>query len=275
MQWDKVKVILCIILSVVNLFFGGNLLWQHLYRSSQQAHLRQDIVTVLQTKGVEVGTSLEIPARCSAIALASNRDTAMEEQVANGLLQQPVREEDADGTNRFSAQNGTMTWKSDGSVEATISGDKTQDIPSSPYALRQRARTLLEQCGFSLRAATWMLDKETHTATVTSTIAGNPVFGRSLSVCFQENGRISIAGRWSFGTPYARTVDQEQTYEAGDAILRFAQEGLGIGKIDAMEFGYAMEVGNAGTIQFLPAWRFTTDQGVYLVNTIKTNPEIS
>ncbi len=275
MQWNKVKVILFIILSAVNLFFGGNLLWQHLYYDAQQAHLRQDIATVLQTEGMEVGALLLIPSRCSAITLMCSRDTVMEEQIANGLLYQPVREEDTDGTNRFSAKNGTMTWKSDGSVEATVSCDTTAAIPSSTYALRHRARVLLEKAGISMRAAMWTVDKESHTATMRTTIAGNQVFGRSLSVCFRENGEIFITGRWSFGTPYARTVDQEQTYEAGNAIVRFAQEGLEIHKIEAMEFGYAMEEGNAGSIQFSPAWRFTTDQGVYLVNTIKTNPKIS
>lgn len=267
MQWDKVKNILLVVLLLVDGFLGFSIASRYWDAYVQQRDFGRDLAIVLQRDGVTY-TATDVAPQGSIIALSVDRDRAAEEAFSRALLTGEVASEIGEGGDtRYTGENGTAAWKPDGTVSASFTTGEAP--PDSVHAVETRARTLLESAGVSLRGGTLAADADARTATLTATLAGRPVFDRTLTVTFAGDGRVAVEGRWTFGTPYAMTGEKERVYNVTDALLYFVRGEPGVSRIDGVELGYVTAAGVSGRIQLVPAWRVDTDRGERFVDALK------
>lgn len=269
MQWDKVKNILLVILLVVDGFLAISLFQRYIGTAMQQQALLSDLQVVLSRYEVACGDTLSIPASRKIIPLQVDRSRAGEETFAHALLSGTVqREEREDGETVFTGDNGTVSWRTDGTVYAVFAPTQP-GVPASTHAKEKAAADLLSACGVTRKGST--LRVEADAVTLTATLAGMPVFNRALSVAWRDEA-VTIEGRWSFGMPYATTADQERECSAEDALLQVARGEVGqeeVRRIDGMELGYRMDMGAGARLQLSPYWRITTDKGEIFVDALK------
>lgn len=264
MQWARVKNILIVILLVVDSFLAINLISRYVDTRAAQNRLRGDIATILADYGMICGEDFVVPISCSAVTLQTDRSRTAEEGFAKALLGAQVQHsEDEDGTASYTTDAGQVIWHSNGAVQAWMNYPQP---PQGKRAVRRAAKLLLESAGVSMRGSSWETDEQS--ATMTSTVAGLPVFGRKLCVRFTDD-RVTVTGCWTFETPYAAASDRARTYDAGDALISFVRQNTGITRIEEMEFGYHMLQGASGRLQLAPSWRIRTATGDLLFDAAK------
>lgn len=272
MQWDKVKNILLVILLLVDGFLAVGLAGRYVRNVLQQRALLRDIQIVLAQYDVSCGEQLSIPPQRSMIALEADRSRPDEETFAQSVLTGTLRhEEKEDGETLFSGDNGTVRWRTNGSVYAEFNPSDAE-MPGSVRAMKKEAAALLSQCGVSLTGNNMDADLQSGTASVTGSVAGVPVFNRVLTISWQGRDKIVIQGQWFFGTPYATTSDRERLCSAEDALLQVARgesEQGKINRIDSIVLGYRMDVGVGARLQLSPFWRVGTDKGLVFVDALK------
>ncbi len=269
MQWDKVKNILLVILLLVDGFLAVSIGGRFWTTARQQKDFAEEMTIVLARRGVIYQLEHGVAPQSSILPLEVDRDRAAEESFARALLTGDVRAQSTeDGEARFTGDNGSVVWQTDGSVEATIGGFED---PTCAGALRRRqyARDLLKQAGVSLRGATLTAQETTNDVVLRATVASMSAFDRILTVGFQKDGRVSITGKWTFGTPYAAMSDEPRMYSVADALLDFTAQATGVTRIDDIRLGYRLVLGPSGRLQFAPHWRIQTDRGVYFVDALK------
>ena len=265
MQWDKVKNTLIVILLAVNLFLMGSLgakLWQDRQREQM---LLDNLTRLLAHAGLTLDEDFALPRGKVLPLLSLDRSRAGEEAVAAAMLGEEVaRTEQEDGAARFESRTGTLEWRADGTVRAAclLEGN----MPTDERQALARARGLLADWGLLGEEVTLAADGLR--VTVTGTLAGQPVYNRSLELRF-DRGCVMLSGRWSFGTPYTTVRGDGTTYAAADALLAFAAAAPEGARIRVMTAGYRLQLDGSRRLQLVPTWKINTDSGEYLVDCAK------
>lgn len=263
MQWDKVKNVLIAILLAVNLFLLGNLgmkLWQERERT---AALDASLRTLAQGAGLALDESFRLPEDLVLPELSIDRSRAGEEAVAAAILGgEAGRTEQEDGTVTYENDRGTVEWRADGRVQGNFTLDG--EAPADEDAALRLARSLFADWG--LRAEDASLTADGMSVTLTGTVAGLPVYNRSVSLRFGADGEAALGGLWSFGTPYTTVNASGVTCNAADALLEFVSGQPEAGEVLSMEAGYRMQTDSSRRMQLTPTWKITTDSGEYLVD---------
>ncbi len=269
MQWDKVKNILLVILLLVDGFLAVSIGGRFWADARQQKDFETGMATVLARRGVVYNVEHGIAPQSSILPLEADRDRAAEETFARALLTGEIHAHSTEeGEARFTGDNGSVIWKTDGTVEATADG--FADLTAAgARKRRQYARELLERGGITLRGGTLAAEEAEDEVVLRATVASMPAFDRALTVRFQQNGRISVAGKWTFGIPYTSTSAEPRAYSVADALLDFTAQVNGVTRIDDLQLGYKLAPGSSGRLQFAPHWRIRTDRGIYFVDALK------
>ena len=269
LQWDKVKNILLVILLLVDGFLAVSIGGRFWTTARQQKDFAEEMTIVLARRGVIYNLEHGVAPQNSILPLEVDRDRTAEENFARALLTGEISAHSTeDGEARFTGDNGSVVWQTDGTVEVTVSG--FEDLTdSSARKRKQYARELLKRSGIALRGGTLTARENTSDVVLRATVASMPAFDRALTVGFQKDGRISITGKWTFGTPYAATSDEPRIYSVADALLDFVAQANGVTRIDDIRLGYQLVLGSSGRLQFAPHWRIQTDRGVYFVDALK------
>ena len=139
-------------------------------------------------------------------------------------------------------------------------------MPTDERQALSRARGLLADWGLLGEEVTLAADGLR--VTVTGTLAGQPVYNRSLELRF-DRGCVMLSGRWSFGTPYTTVRGDGTTYAAADALLAFAAAAPEGARIRVMTAGYRLQLDGSRRLQLVPTWKINTDSGEYLVDCAK------
>lgn len=269
MQWDKVKNILLVILLLVDGFLAVSIGGRFWATARQQKNFAEEMTIVLARRGVIYHLGHGVAPQSSILPLEVDRDRTEEERFARALLTGEISAQSTeDGEARFTGDNGSVVWQTDGSIEATVGG--FEDLTGAGALRRkQYARNLLKRVGISMRGGTLTAQETTSDVVLRATVASMPAFDRVLTVGFQKDGRVSITGKWTFGTPYASTSDEPRMYSVADALLDFTVQAAGVTRIDDIRLGYRLVLGPSGRLQFAPHWRIQTDRGVYFVDALK------
>lgn len=266
MQWDKVKNVLIGILLAVNLFLLCSLgakLWQNRQRADElEANLR----TLTAGYGVSLSDAFDLPQDKVLPTLSLDRSRTDEEAVAQRMLGEDAeRTEREDGTVRFASGDDYIEWRADGTVRASCAAG--EDAPADEAAALRQGRRLFSSWGLLTNDDTVRADGLS--VTLTGTVAGQPVHNRALTLRFDGEGKVTLSGLWSFGTPYTTVRGSGVSCNAADALLEFAAQAGDIGEIRSMTAGYRMEVDGSRRLQLTPTWKIGTDSGDYLVDCAK------
>ena len=263
MQWDKVKNVLIVILVAVNVFLLGNLGRQFWQTRQQEAELVSSLRTLMQDYGLALDEDFSLPNDVVLPELSIDRSRPNEEASAIAMLGgEPERTEQEDGTVIFEGERGTVEWGADGSVSGSITTGES--MPTDAGAALRLAKRLFSD--WKLQAEDAVFRAEGTSVTMTGTVAGLPVFNRTLTIRFTGDGFASLSGLWSFGTPYTTVSASGVTCNAADALLEFVARQPEAQSVLSMTAGYRMQTDSSRRLQFTPTWKIVTDSGEYLVD---------
>ena len=263
MQWDKVKNVLIVILMAVNVFLLGNLGRQFWQTRQQEAELVSSLRTLMQDYGLALDEDFSLPNDVVLPELSIDRSRPNEEASAIAMLGgEPERTEQEDGTVIFEGERGTVEWGADGSVSGSITTGEA--APADESAALRLAKRLFSD--WKLQAEDAVFRAEGTSVTMTGTVAGLPVFNRTLTIRFTGDGFASLSGLWSFGTPYTTVSASGVTCNAADALLEFVARQPEAQSVLSMTAGYRMQTDSSRRMQFTPTWKIVTDSGEYLVD---------
>lgn len=263
MQWDKVKNVLIVILVAVNVFLLGNLGRQFWQTRQQEAELVSSLRTLMQDYGLALDEDFSLPNDVVLPELSIDRSRPNEEASAIAMLGgEPERTEQEDGTVIFEGERGTVEWGADGSVSGSITTGEA--MPTDAGAALRLAKRLFSD--WKLQAEDAVFRAEGTSVTMTGTVAGLPVFNRTLTIRFTGDGFASLSGLWSFGTPYTTVSASGVTCNAADALLEFVARQPEAQSVLSMTAGYRMQTDSSRRLQFTPTWKIVTDSGEYLVD---------
>ena len=263
MQWDKVKNVLIVILVAVNVFLLGNLGRQFWQTRQQEAELVSSLRTLMQDYGLALDEDFSLPNDVVLPELSIDRGRPNEEASAIAMLGgEPERTEQEDGTVIFEGERGTVEWGADGSVSGSITTGEA--MPTDAGAALRLAKRLFSD--WKLQAEDAVFRAEGTSVTMTGTVAGLPVFNRTLTIRFTGDGFASLSGLWSFGTPYTTVSASGVTCNAADALLEFVARQPEAQSVLSMTAGYRMQTDSSRRLQFTPTWKIVTDSGEYLVD---------
>ena len=263
MQWDKVKNVLIAVLVAINLFLLGNLclrLWENQQR---EAEVVDSLRTLAQGCGLTLADGFALPDDRVLPELSVDRSRPDEESVAAAMLGDGMeRTEREDGTAVFESDKGTVEWSADGRLQGEFSTGEA--LPADEEAALRLARRLFSD--WHIQADDAQVQADGMTVTLSGTVAGLPVFNRSVSVRFEDGGRARVSGQWSFGTPYTTVTGSGVSCNAADALLEFISGQPDAQTVRSMTLGYRMQTDSSRRLQLTPTWKIGTDSGEYLVD---------
>lgn len=263
MQWDKVKNVLIVILVAVNLFLLGNLgarLWQNQQRETE---LVDSLRTLAEGYGLTLDEGFSLPDDKVLPELSVDRSRPDEESVAAAILGDDLeRTEREDGTAVFESGCGMVEWSADGRVQGSFTIE--QEMPADEDAALRLARRLFAD--WRLQADDAQTEADGMTVTLSGTVAGLPVFNRTLALRFDSGERVTLSGLWSFGTPYTTVSGSGVSCNAADALLEFISKQPEADTVLSMTVGYRMQLDSSRRLQLTPTWKIAADSGEYLVD---------
>ncbi len=256
---------LIVILLVVDLFLLGNLGIKLWHVETKKDALEADVRSLVSEYGLEFSDSFRLPEDKTLITLTVDRDRVAEEKMADKMLGGGVsRTEQADGAVLFESPRGAVEWGADGTVNGAC---KINSVPSAESQAGKEAVKLIGEWGFGNEGTEYFL--EGLEVLVKGKIAHQNVFNRDVLLTFENDGTLTVTGKWSFGTPYAAAREHTVNCAAADALLAFASEIDKNVKIVSMEAGYRMEADSVGRLQLTPTWKIVTSEREYLVDCAK------
>ncbi len=220
MQWDKVKNVLIAILLAVDLFLLGNLGAKLWHAGLKKGALEADVRSLVSGYGLTFSDSFSLPEDKTLITLTLDRDRVAEEKMADRMLGGNVsRTELDDGAVLFESPKGAVEWSADGKVNGVC---RTGSVPSTESQAGKEARKLLGEWGLGTEGTEY--SSEGLTVLVKGKVAHQDVFNRNILLTFENDGALTVTGRWSFGTPYAAARENTVSCAAADALLAFSSE---------------------------------------------------
>ena len=235
MDWNRAKNIIIALLFALNLFLLGNYLYTR-YTQADSAQTQAELGTYLASRGVKLSCTLPQKA-----------------QIGRRLM----NEENGETVSSI----GRLSW-----VGGMLEGSLTPAPEEGDELEAILAR--LASAGIT----TQQVQRSAAAAVLTGQYGdpAEPVYNMRLSIELGEDGAWLLSGRWYLGAPTAAGEDSERDI-AGLLVSftdRLLTQGAALGEISAIEQGWVMStLTNVGT-QLTPAFRITTDAGIYFISAL-------
>ena len=266
MSTAKLKNIILLVLVFLNLFFLTLIAVDAVRETATRRRTIEQLTQIMQNSGVTVDGDI-IPKIDAPRAQSTSRDAYAEATLARIALGdcEPV---DSGGTSTtYIADNGEGTAifniRSEFVIDYTYGLDISGDLVSAVKKQLRRMKIETEEP----RVAFAEGDLTIIVAEIRC--RDMPTFNCTVSFEFENSLLMRISGR----RPSAITeVSGGRERNLPTAMLGFLQYildgGAEVTEITEITAGYSMNVGVFGAGELAPVWRFTTDDGVFLVNAL-------
>lgn len=270
MESSKLKNIILIVLLMVNLVFAGLLAdsWRESRKVAEQA--RKSLETVLAGRGIELSPEVDITVKPPA-EYELHRDLESELDAVRAVLGTAEGHDRGGNVYYYSGQNGEASFRGTGEIEISLL-DPSFGLRSAPASEAEKAAKKLGLDPFLISSGD---SGDTAKVMLGWRWQGFEVFNGRLSVSPSEDSTVSIEGRRSFDEVYR--VTESEAMDCQTAIMRFLgimdENGVSIRKIESVDAGFVLSVPVSGEETLSPAWRISTDSGVYCINAVTGREE--
>ena len=269
MEWPKLKNIIIIMLSCVNIFLLVLVLHRQQESQRYSESAREDAITVLwNTCRIELDRTL-LPEDTELVPMTVERDPALEQRQAAALL----------GTLAGTPTDSMRYEGVKGSAQFYINGAFSAEFAEGAYPVGEAAPedfalSLLERLEVEGEVLSAETDAWPRRAVVVlrQSWDGNPIFDCTATLLFQDGELREIqrdVSRRLVGTPQATAGTD--CLDMVTLLLRFAdyvkQNSRVCSEITGFTAGYALDAQSEPT-QLVPTWYVTTDNGAYYWNAV-------
>ena len=263
MEWTKLKNIILAIFSVTNLCLLFLVAGPAIQSRRQVSQTREEAVRFLRSRGIQVEEDV-IPQSMDLVPQTLERDMEAEARAAAALLGGPVTSQArGGGVYRYSNENGSIQFHSDGTVSARVRPD------AFPLGGDRKAGCLLLMERMGCEGA--VLEELGDELIFRQSWKGSPLFTQQVTLVCRDGGLASItAGRQLVGSP--QEDPGRNVLSVATVVIDFINEVNALGdvcnRIDSVEPGYITAASLSGPTILTPVWRITTDAGAYQMDTV-------
>ena len=222
-----------------------------------QMHKQMD--SMLAQQGVLCGSSVYRTMEHAPQAYTLRADERVQKQLAQTLLRGDIKTQ-AKGS-------AVVSWSQSGKLDADVQLSDVE-VPQDNDQAAEVVENLLKTAGFSVSrkqiAATQ--DNNGFSVSVQQNIYDTELIGCSLDVAIAPNNIFYITGTWCTGTAQPLEIRALKTYSEQQALFQFLGAKSGAGQILRVQAAYVLSDRSGGRFATIPCWRFSTDQGDYLLN---------
>ncbi len=265
--WGGVKNTAIAALLVVNLVLLAALGCAKGYDAWIRHKTHQQIDSMLAKQGILCGSSVYRTMEHVPQAYTLRADENAEKQLAFALLSGDIQTEAKGNTAVWSGDNGTVSWSQSGKLDASVQLSDVEAPQDTDQAVKV-VFELLQKAGFSVPkkqiAATQ--DNTGFAVSVQQEIEGTELIGCSLDISIAPDNIFTITGTWCDGTAQPLEIRALETYSEQQALFQFLAAKSGAGQILNVQAAYVLSDRSGGRFATIPCWRFSTDQGDYILN---------
>lgn len=256
MDWNRAKNIIIALLFALNLFLLGNYLYTR-YTQADSAQTQAELGTYLASRGVNLSCTLPQKAQIGRRLMIAENTDKQAQRALPLILGEDAHEENGETVSSI----GRLSWVG-GMLEGSLTPAPEEGDELEAILARLASAGITTQQVQRSAAAAVLIGQYGDPA--------EPVYNMRLSIELGEDGAWLLSGRWYLGAPTAAGEDSERDI-AGLLVSftdRLLTQGAALGEISAIEQGWVMStLTNVGT-QLTPAFRITTDAGIYFISAL-------
>ena len=261
MDWNRAKNIIIVLLFVLNLFLLGNYLYTR-QAQANDAQTQAELSVYLEGRGVTLSCALPKRSETGRRLMIAESTDKLAERALPILLGQDMRFKNGEAV----SESGRISWVA-GELDGTV-----YTLPDGGEADLDAMLALLSEAGIVSSSVETGED-----GTVLTGLFGEPaepVYNMRLLLHQDADGAWQISGRWFLGTPTAAGEDSER--EIAGLLVTFADrlltQEIPLGEISGIERGWVCATLPSVGTQLTPAFRITTDAGVFFISALDGQP---
>lgn len=271
MEWSRVKNILIVLLSIVNVF----LLVAYASSSFKEQRIEtqeiENVCSVLEKLDFSIDPQI-IPRDAGVLFPArATRDSGQEEQIMNTILGNTKVTRLGSGTITYTSDRGTARVRTGGYFEITL---KPEQVIASEDQMRNFAKDLARKLNMDIVGQNMEVERDIagFRLSVMQKIIGVPIYNCRLSIWSLPDNIIKVSGRYM---PNQLTILRgKPPYSVNGLLLNLVEElhaqGVMRGKIDELEAGYCINTAIGGaqseTTYAIPIWRIRINGDDWNIN---------
>lgn len=269
MEWPKLKNIIIIMLSCVNLFLLILVLHRQQESRNYSENAREDAITVLWNT-CRIGVDRELlPEEMALVPMVVERDQELERSQATALLGELTAV--PSDSMRYEGVKGTAQFYINGAFSAEFVQGA---YPVGDTAPEEFARSVMENLGIEaeVQSADTTAWPRQAVVIVRQSWDGVPIFDCTATLVFEDGELREIQRDTSHrlvGTP--QPLGSEGCLDTVTLLLRFAdyvkQNSRVCSEITGFSAGYTLDAQGEPT-QLIPTWYVDTDNGAYYWNAV-------
>lgn len=265
--WGSIKNTAIAVLLVVNVVLLAALGCVKGYDAWLKHKTHQQMDSMLAQQGVLCGSSVYRTMEHVPQAYTLRADEQTEQKLAQSLLRGDTKTEAKGSAVAWSGDNGTVSWSQSGKLDANVQLSDVEAPQDTDQAVKVVSE-LLQKAGISVPkkqiAATQ--DNTGFAVSVQQEIDGTELVGCSLDITIAPDNIFTITGTWCAGTMQPLEIRALKTYSEQQVLFQFLAAKSGASQIVNVQAAYVLSDRSGGRFAMIPCWRFSTDQGDFILN---------
>ena len=265
--WGGIKNTAIAVLLVVNVVLLAALGCVKGYDAWLKHKTHQQMDSMLAQQGVLCGSSVYRTMEHVPQAYTLRADEQTEQKLAQSLLRGDTKTEAKGSAVVWSGDNGTVSWSQSGKLDASVQLSDVEAPQDTDQAVKVVSE-LLQKAGISVPkkqiAATQ--DNTGFAVSVQQEIDGTELVGCSLDITIAPDNIFTITGTWCAGTMQPLKIRALKTYSEQQVLFQFLAAKSGASQIVNVQAAYVLSDRSGGRFAMIPCWRFSTDQGDFILN---------
>lgn len=271
--WSRVRTTCIAILLVCNVVLLAVLGCVKGYDAYLSHRTRTHMDAMLAERGILCGSSVyHVLDDCPEV-YTMHADSAVQEALARALLTGTVTSGAEKGnTMVWTGENGSVSWASSGELDAQV-GLYSEPEPASAEQAQKLLRRVLAKAGIDVPEK-WMEStplgegsgNNGYSITIRQELEGTQLLGCGLTAVLEPGNELTLTGIWCTGDPQRMNVRALETYSAEQALFQLLGSDISFAQIISAQPVYVLSDKSGGRFTTVPCWRFSTENGDYVLN---------
>lgn len=271
--WGRVRTACIAILLVCNVLLLAMLGCVKGYDAYVSHRTRTYMDAMLAQRGILCGSSVYGVLEDSPEVYTMHADSAAQEAFARALLTGTVTSGAEKGnTMVWTGENGSVSWASSGELDAQV-GLYSEPEPATAEQAQKLLRRVLAKAGIDVPDK-WMettplgegSGNNGFTIIIRQELEGTQLLGCGLTAVLEPGNELTLTGTWCTGEPERMNVRALETYSAEQALFQLLGSQATFAQIISVQPVYVLSDKSGGRFTTIPCWRFSTENGDYVLN---------
>lgn len=271
MEWSRVKNILIVLLTIVNVFLLVAYASSSLREQRIEMRENEDVCSVLKKLNFSIDAQI-IPRNTGVLYPArAIRDSTQEQRIMDTILGNTKVTRLGSGTVTYTGNRGNARVRTGGYFEITL---KPEQAITNEEQMQKLAKDLARELNMDIVGENMQVERDVSgfRLSVIQKIIGVPIYNCRLSIWSLPDNIVKVSGRYM---PNQLTILRgKPPYSVNGLLLNLVEElhaqGIMRGKIEKLEAGYCINTAIGGvqneTAYAIPVWRIRIDGHDWSIN---------